>query len=629
MNTIKKIFVLLIAGSIFSSCFDDRLSDEFKNPEKHNPFPEEIIPGMLTQMLKTRYFVLDYGEWWWTYNGGFGIPAYSQISIRRPHPSENGYWSEWHLLDGNGEFYTDMEPSKRLNFYYTNLRNFGLIRDEVEKLSGDELLDNEIFFMAATVIKDVIGLQMVDMFNRIPFSEAFQGTKGIFFPKYDNAKDIYTNALDELTDLAVKIPEAYGKMSDKAKELFQKQDIAFGGDVQKWVQYINSVRLRHAVRMSGVDAEYAKKHFQEVIGKLPVTDFVWNNPNKNVMTIGRDNGCGIYVRAIYEQAYNTLIPNIILQRMNYGDLDYEEGEDDPRLPVIACPTRYSKTNWQYSGCSMDFDAQYPYWPTQAAEPGKPNVVQISGVDFVDNGPGLTVRTFANYPSNISQWLYSCYSQYNISTFTYGEIPSYMNSRAENDLFLAEIELKGLASTGKSAGEHVRSAVINSTDFWYYINSLSNFWEDQLASEDSLKRIFAPEKPSDAIINQFADKIKAEFEAATDEAGKMEIIMQQKYVHHNILNIYELWAELRRTRHPKIEKLKILGVTTTPIPERIKYPSNELQTNAENFAEVTNENDFTTPIFWLPENKKTESYYMDGYLPLKGFLPLPEPNPNRP
>jgi len=622
----KKIFFLMmsfVAGSLFISC-EDRLAREFQNPEKHNPRPEEIIPGMLTQMLNTRYFVQDYGEWWWTDGGGFGIPAYSQISVRRPHPSEAGYWSEWSKLDGSGEFYTDMEPCNRFNYFYTNLRNWGLIRDEVETLSGNELAENEIFFLAATVIKCSIGLHTVDLFNDIPYSEASQGTKGIFFPKYDKAKDVYTTILDELADLAVSIPQAYGKMSQRAKESFAKQDIAFGGDAQKWVQYANSVRLRHAVRMSGVDADFAKKHISSAIQDLPKTDFLWANTQRNENRLSAGGG-GIYCRAIYERAYSTLIPNIIIQRMNYGDLDYVEGEDDPRLPVIACPTRYSADfpgNYQFTGVSMDFDAQFPYWPTNTPP---------AGVPFIDNGPGLTFRTFVNYPTDIILWLRSCYSQYNVATFTFGNIPSYMNSLAENDLFLAEIAAKGLTSTGKSAGDHIRDAVIHSTDFWYYINSLTNIWQTPGMPDknDFLEKALQPKKPSNAVIEQFANKIKAEFEAASGIEDKMEIIMQQKYIHHNILNVYELWAELRRTRHPKIEKFKVNDIINDPIPERIKYHSSEMQTNYDNYSEVDSQDNFTSPIFWVPENKRNESIYRNDFLPLKGFLPLPDPNPNRP
>jgi len=377
--------------------------------------------------------------------------------------------------------------------------------------------------------------------------------------------------------------------------------------------------------MSGVDPAFAKTHIQEALSNLPADDFIWQNPIKNPMTPGRDNGAGIYVRALYEQAPATLAPNIILHRMmKSGDLDYIEGEDDPRLPVIFTPTRYTKTNWQFNGVSGNWDTQYLYWPTQTPP---------DGVPYIDNGPGITVRTFVNQPTDademLRRWLRSGYSLYNIGTFTYGEIPVYMNSRAENDLFLAEVEMKGLAATGKTAAEHIRASVVNSTDYWYRVNSFSLFWKDQLKSVDSLQRVFAPVKPSDAIINQFANKVVAEFEAATGEDAKMEIIMQQKYIHHNIINIYELFAELRRTRHPKLEKLKVDGVEQGPMVERVRYPASEQRNNAENFDKVTGEHNFTSHIFWVPENKRNESYYMDGYLPLRGFLPLPVPNPNRP
>jgi len=385
------------------------------------------------------------------------------------------------------------------------------------------------------------------------------------------------------------------------------------------------------MRMSGVDEAYARTHINAVINNLPTTDFIFNNPRRNPMEPGRDNGAGIYVRALYEQAPMTLIPNIILQRMNYGDIDYVPGEDDPRLPVIANPTRYSETNWQYVGVSMDYDSQYPYWPN--ALPGSPAVPTIPGTSPAigyDAGPGLTFRTFENRPDNIRTiWLRNSYSLYNISTFTFGEIPCYLNSLAENDLFLAEAVLKGFATTGKTAGDHVKDAVINSTHYWYRINGLSRFWTGPAFNSDPVyKNAFAPDKPSDELIELFANKIRDEFNAADD---KMEIIMQQKYIHHNIMNPYELWAELRRTRRPKLEQIKCLGVSYKPEAERMRYNSGELQRNRENFEKVLDEDTYTTHIFWVPENMRSESFYkpVGDYLPLKGFLPLPTPNPNRP
>jgi hypothetical protein len=604
----------------------DRLQGEFQDPEKHAPKTEEVVPGMLTQMLYTRFFVQDYGEWYYGFFWGLTLTGYSQVAVRRPNPSEAGLFEP-----GWNDIASKYLPSygqlpNRFNYYYVDLRNWGLIRDQLETLPADQLADNEMFFLAATVIKDAIGLKTVDNFNKIPYSEAFLGTKGVFFPKYDDGKAVYANILDDLASLATRIPEAYSRMSQRAKESFAKHDIAFGGDPQKWVQWANAVRLRHAVRVSGVDAELAKKHITEAIKNLPTVDLVWKNPRKNGNTLSAPGG-EIYARSLRERNVTTalLIPNTMLQRMNYGDIAYTEGEDDPRLPVIANPTRYSTDypgKYEFVGISMDYDAQYPYWPTQAAK--------TSGA-LVDNGPGKTFTMFWNDPSRMDGWLRNSYSTYNSGTFTYGNIPPYMTSLAEVDLLLAEVEAKGLVSTGKSAADHVRDAVIHSTDMWYWINSLTNIWQTQgmPAKNEFLTKAFEPAKPSAAVIEQFADKIKAEYSAASGIEDQMEIIMQQKRIHLNILDVYECWTELRRTRHPKLEQLKVNNSRFTPMLERSRYPDSEVQNNPDNYFKVNSEDNWTTPIFWVPEAKRTENFYMDGYLPLKGFEPLPAKNPNRP
>jgi hypothetical protein len=299
--------------------------------------------------------------------------------------------------------------------------------------------------------------------------------------------------------------------------------------------------------------------------------------------------------------------------------------------VIATPTRYTveePERYQFTGVSMDYDAQYPYWPNLS----KDNEPGFDNAWIVDNGPGLTVRTYENSPQRPHRhWLKNDYSLYNVATFTYGNIPSYMSSLGEQDLLLAEVAAKGLASTGKSAADHIRDAVVHSTDMWYYVNSLTNIWntEGMPARNDFLTKAYQPEKPAAASIEKFADKIKTYFAAASGVEDQMEIIMQQKYIHLNILCVYELWAELRRTRHPKLEKLKAQENVHAPLPERVTYPTRELQTNTDNYNAKSEQNNFVTPIFWVPADKKGQSYYMDGWLPLKGFLPLPTPNPNRP
>ncbi len=81
----------------------------------------------------------------------------------------------------------------------------------------------------------------------------------------------------------------------------------------------------------------------------------------------------------------------------------------------------------------------------------------------------------NLPSSLAQ---NAYSMYNFATYTRNDkMPVYMFSLAELDLLMAEIALKDLGNTGKAAEEHIKDAVIHSTDFYYALNQASSFKDD--------------------------------------------------------------------------------------------------------------------------------------------------------
>ncbi|MBL7807524.1 MAG: SusD/RagB family nutrient-binding outer membrane lipoprotein [Saprospiraceae bacterium] len=73
---------------------------------------------------------------------------------------------------------------------------------------------------------------------------------------YDSQQDAYHHFFDDL-DAAV---TALTPLKDdaNAKANFAKFDLVYGGDITKWIQFANSLRLRLAVRISKVDAAEAK-----------------------------------------------------------------------------------------------------------------------------------------------------------------------------------------------------------------------------------------------------------------------------------------------------------------------------------------------------------------------------------
>jgi len=583
MNSFKKIMVVFFSMITLWSC-QDTLEEEFKNPDLYEPVEDQMVYGMFTSaLLQYKFYINDYGEMWWQMSGN-GMPSYAQITHRFITNRYSWYIDYDDVVNGNG---FDDSGFTWFNDYYVRMRNWSLIKTKVTAMTGKEYDDSVVYLKLLTIVKDWGALRNVDLYNSIPYSEAFKGDQGAFFPKYDNPEEIYKTVLDELEVIANELPGIYSKMSPEAIAKLKTQDIALQGDVTKWAQYANGLRLRFAVKLAAVDAAFAKKHITSAMANLPKQDLTFNLPH--IDAAGDLPGGGTWQRGIYETVYSTHIPNVILNRMNFHNSAYEVGIDDPRLPVIAFPTK----NNDYKGTSMNVDANEAEYPGLGS-----GSLYFNGATNLEESAKLNVR-----------------SQYNQVTLTRNNVPADMITLGEIDLILAEIAVKGLATTGKTAGDHVVDAIKHSTDYWYNLNSLSQYGKDYTGAWKDLIR---PAKPSAANIDLYANNVKLAFNAAGSVDNQMEIIMQQKYIHINILHPFELWGELRRTRHPKLEPMTFQGKVMKPQPERLRYPNSELSNNSEQFLKVIDQNNYTSPIFW---RKDGSSYYRDTYITFKtGLLP---------
>jgi hypothetical protein len=85
--------------------------------------------------------------------------------------------------------------------------------------------------------------KVTDLWGDVPYSDAFrmlvEYNEDAFKPKYDTQEDIYSDMLAVLKNAAVNI--------DPSKS-FYASDIIFDGDLDSWVKFANSLRLRLAVR---------------------------------------------------------------------------------------------------------------------------------------------------------------------------------------------------------------------------------------------------------------------------------------------------------------------------------------------------------------------------------------------
>ncbi|MBE7169671.1 MAG: SusD/RagB family nutrient-binding outer membrane lipoprotein [Williamsia sp.] len=604
-------YMLLMLPFVFLASCKKQLEKQFYNPEVYTHV-ENLYSGMFLKMIaENKVYSQDYGEFYWQLNAGTEVPGYAQISQR--YITDRYTWFlNFDDLSGTNSFggQTNNLWNNRLNDFYTKARYWAVLKDQLAGLSGQALADSKIYYSLATVVKDYVALINVDFYNSIPYSEAFKGTDSLFYPKFDDPMEIYKSVITELKTIADELPATYAAMSSAAKQTFAVQDIALQGDINRWMQYINTLRLKYAVRISGVDETTAKSVLQEVMAKpFPATDLLWS---LTVDVAPESNG--FWLRGLYENYFGSFIPDIMMRRMHRdSSLPYQPGVDDPRLQVIANPTKYIVAPYnanvnrrKYIGVSYNADAQKPAY--------------TAGERYVTSASSFILELQQNAKS-----------QYNYTTYMQNaKFPAYMMSLAEVDLLLAEVAAKGLATTPKTAGQYIKDAISHSTDFWYARNEesrmsasfrakavASNYFVGPLTfstnrfGEDSAL-YFHPAKPSTAVINQYSDSIANRFNNGADIEAKMEILMQQKYIHLNIMSPFELWAELRRTRHPYLEPMTFTGKVMKPFPERLKYPTSAFQTNEQQYLKVKDQDNFTTPIFWVPTAKRTVNPYWPNY-----------------
>ncbi len=112
---------------------------------------------------------------------------------------------------------------------------------------------------AARILRVLCFHRLTDWYGSIPYFEANQGIDGIFQPKYDKQKAIYTDLLKELDEACAAMSPTH------PDEGFAKADYYFKGDIAKWKKFGYSLMLRLAMRVSNVDAALANTYVTKAI----------------------------------------------------------------------------------------------------------------------------------------------------------------------------------------------------------------------------------------------------------------------------------------------------------------------------------------------------------------------------
>src|SRR5690606_3669714 len=95
-----------------------------------------------------------------------------------------------------------------------------------------------------------------DYWGPIPYSQIGESSPVI---AYDSQRDIYFDFFDELEEATAVLSANLNKPS------FVDKDLIYGGDNAKWVKFANTLRLRLALRISGVEPEKAKIEAEKAV----------------------------------------------------------------------------------------------------------------------------------------------------------------------------------------------------------------------------------------------------------------------------------------------------------------------------------------------------------------------------
>lgn len=220
---IKTIIILLSISIMSLSCSDDFL-DVNENPND----PSISTPSLTLPVAQQSFAALNARTM--TYLGNFLVVNWATPS----NWSANAIYSRYNFTSSS--FSNIFETS-----YVSIFKNLTYIENYTDPSGA---VDYSSYKVMAQVVKGFQYQLLVDLYGDVPFTEAnLRGENTT--PKYDDAETVYKTVIDQLTtaaNLALNLPDNAENPHD--------QDIIFKGDMKKWAQFANTIKLRMLVRLS-------------------------------------------------------------------------------------------------------------------------------------------------------------------------------------------------------------------------------------------------------------------------------------------------------------------------------------------------------------------------------------------
>lgn len=210
---------------------------------------------------------------------------YAQYWAQTTYPDESQY-----------NMVTRTNPDNLWNIFYRDvLKDYNesarIISDQQALLEEDQGVKKNK--LATISVMEIYTYSiLVDLFGDIPYSEAFNEANVL--PKYDKAVDIYNSIIDKLDKAIGDFDPSYGAFDSRV-------DLVYEGNVNQWIKFAYSLKLRLAIRIADANAEKAKIMVADAANKVMASNsdnfsmtYYVDPPNTNPMWVdlvqsGRDD----------------------------------------------------------------------------------------------------------------------------------------------------------------------------------------------------------------------------------------------------------------------------------------------------------------------------------------------------
>ncbi|MDC1105926.1 SusD/RagB family nutrient-binding outer membrane lipoprotein [Prolixibacteraceae bacterium] len=374
-----------------------------------------------------------------------------------------------------------------------------------------------------------------DLFGDMPYFNAADGT-GVN-PKYDAQEDIYMDLLKELKEAAEGLSPSAISMG--------RQDFIYGGDIDLWKRFANSLRLRIAMRISNVAPAIAQQNAEEAVAdgllmtnaEMPTMQnwsAPWGNGYSTKYYVDWGPGNGV---ALSTSMYNMLV--------GIGGLPFPTSD-------------YFGPGITYTDVPSEVDPRGPHF---------------FGVSD-NNGSFLTDQAYAGRWTSIDAGL------------------------TENEKTQAENFAQNNSRVGKEMQDITRSFIIMPTSEVYFLRAEGalNGWNMGATAKDmyeqgvtlsmeqwSIDAMEITEYLSSDAANINGTTANFNFNSGTNDSA-LDKVMTQKYIGGFPDNSWEAWADYRRIQLPVLKAPKTVdegtGLNAGEFVQRIKYPQLEQNVNKE-------------------------------------------------